>query len=1291
MLEFRLSNSALDALRLGNIMQIFLANNVWSKQQQAKILTKLKTAVPALKKIQSHFCYFVDCESLTEHHSEKLCQILPTAMPLSSSYIFDILVLPRLGTISPWSSKASDIVHNCGLEKISRIEKGVSYCFEPQLTAQQLQLVIPLLHDRMTQTVLTQLPTAKQLFDHQLAKPVSTIDVLSQGSAALEQCNQQLGLALNDDEIDYLYTRFTELKRNPTDVELMMFAQANSEHCRHKIFNANWIIDGRKQEKSLFAMIKNTYQNYQQNILSAYSDNAAVLAGWNIERFYPDAESQHYQYCKLSTDILIKVETHNHPTAIAPFAGAATGSGGEIRDEGATGRGGKPKAGLCGFSVSNLNIPNWQQSWEVAYGKPERIVSALNIMLEGPIGAAAFNNEFGRPNICGYFRTFEQNIAGQVYGYHKPIMIAGGYGNINRQHVDKQLIPTGAQIIVLGGPAMLIGMGGGAASSMASGSSDTELDFASVQRGNPEVERRCQEVIDRCWALGDANPIISIHDVGAGGLSNALPELIHDANKGGVFKLRQVASAEPGLSPVEMWCNEAQERYVLAIAKDDVAEFTVIAERERCPFAIVGEATEQQQLKLHDSLFNDNPIDMPMDVLFGKAPKMLRDVTTKKINTQKINTTNIDLADAINKVLHLPSVADKKFLITIGDRSVGGLVCRDQFVGPWQVAVSDVAVTTSGFNTYHGEAMAMGERTPLAIIDPAAAARIAVGEMVTNIVAANIQQLSDVKLSANWMAAAGVIGQDAKLYAAVKAVGEELCPALNLTIPVGKDSMSMQTVWDDKSVVSPVSLIVSGFAPVIDVRNTLTPQLQSDKGETTLILIDLGEGKNRLGLSALAQVMQLTGDCVPDVNRPELLAEFFGFIQHNRDKILAYHDRSDGGLLATICEMMFAGHVGVDLDLTQLHHDTIATLFAEELGAVVQVLQDDVPMLLQTLQQSGLTAFTIGQLNDSQTLRITRSGDDLFSASRTALQQTWSETSYRMQALRDDATCAKQEFDTIKTNDSGLFVNLAGNISASFTISQSKNAKPKIAVLREQGVNGQIEMAAAFDRAGFHSVDVHMSDLLQGRVDLADFNALAACGGFSYGDVLGAGSGWAKTILCHDNTRDMFQTFFQRNDTLSLGVCNGCQMLTQLKQIIPGAEHWPRFVKNTSDQFEARFSMVEVTNSPSLLLQHMQGWQLPIVVSHGEGKVDFTTDTKISNICLQYIDHAGQYTEVYPHNPNGSAKGITGLTTDDGRVTIMMPHPERVFRTAQCSWHPEDWQEDSPWMQLFYSARILFD
>lgn len=1270
-------------------MLYFLGKNVLSVFQKNKLLKRMHECQSSIVDLEAHECFFLNADSLSNTKTDKLVQLL--YIENNDDFIPNAIVLPRLGTISPWSSKATEILGHCGLSDVQRVERGFAYHIEG--VDEIDQGLTSLLHDRMTEMVLTDVRAVPNLFADIQPKSFKSIDILQVGKTALVDANQSMGLALSDDEIAYLYQSFLSLQRNPTDVELMMFAQANSEHCRHKIFNADWVIDGKPQAKSLFKMIKNTYQNYNENILSAYSDNAAVMAGWDVPRFYPEPASQQYQFKQQQTDIMIKVETHNHPTAISPFPGAATGSGGEIRDEGATGRGGKPKVGLCGFSVSNLQIPELQQPWEMDYGKPDRIVSALDIMLQGPIGAAAFNNEFGRPNLCGYFRTFEQTVDGQVYGYHKPIMIAGGYGNIDRAHVQKNNIPAGSKIVVLGGPAMLIGMGGGAASSMASGASHADLDFASVQRGNPEMERRCQEVIDRCWQLGEHNPIISIHDVGAGGLSNALPELMYDADRGAVFHLRAVPNVEPGLSPVEIWCNEAQERYVLAIAPEDVQCFTELAQRERCPFAIVGDATAEQTLKLDDSLFDNQPINLPMNTLFGNTPKMLRDVASYTPDVAAFDPQQIELKDAIKRVLQLPCVGDKSFLITIGDRSVGGLVARDQFVGPWQVPVADVAVTATGFETYHGEAMTMGERTPLAITDAAAAARMAVAEVVTNMAAADIKNLSDIKLSANWMAAAGSTGEDAKLYEAVKAVGEELCPALNLTIPVGKDSMSMKTVWDDMSVVSPLSLIVSGFAPVVDIRKTLTPELKQLDTDTCLLLIDLGEGRNRCGFSALAQVYQLTGQVVPDLERPELLQSFFDQIRelNNAGKLLAYHDRSDGGLLACLTEMMFASNVGLTVELAAAEQ-VISKLFNEELGAVVQVRADEHAAILKQLQAAGLTAKLIAKPNDEKRFILTQTGETVFTESKQNLHRYWSETSYRLQAMRDNPDCAKQVFEHYINDQQGLFVNLSGNTNFTPVPAQLQH-KPRVAVLREQGVNGQVEMAAAFVRAGFEAVDVHMSDLIAGRQNLADFNVLAACGGFSYGDVLGAGSGWAKTILFNEKLLTQFKTFFARPDTLTLGVCNGCQMLSQLTSIIPGAEHWPTFERNDSAQFEARFVMVEVASSTSVFFKDMQGWQLPIVVAHGEGKAEFQHDGDMNQaqIAMRYLNNHGAVTEAYPYNPNGSAEGVTALTSNDGRVTIMMPHPERIFRTVQWSWHPEAWGEDSPWLQMFLNAARFFE
>ncbi|HOW75052.1 MAG TPA: phosphoribosylformylglycinamidine synthase [Candidatus Competibacteraceae bacterium] len=1323
-----------------------------------KLLAALRQRVPTVTRIRAEFVHFVE-GSLTAPDREVLERLLqygprPVAsQQLTGSRVAEqgvpsaaplLLVIPRPGTVSPWSSKATDIAHNCGLKHIRRIERGVAYYldFERALTDRELADLKPLLHDRMTEAVLEPGDDPSVLFAQAQPAPLTTVDLLNGGREALITANRELGLALSDDEIDYLLDSFTRLQRNPTDVELMMFAQANSEHCRHKIFNADWIINGVPQECSLFAMIRHTHECHPTDVLSAYSDNAAVMTGFPAGRFFPDPGDGEYRYHAEDVHILMKVETHNHPTAISPFPGAATGSGGEIRDEGATGRGSKPKAGLCGFSVSHLRIPGFIQPWEGDYGKPGRIVSALDIMLEGPIGAAAFNNEFGRPNLAGYFRSFEQDGPdGQRRGYHKPIMIAGGLGNIREPHVHKAELPPGTVIIVLGGPAMLIGLGGGAASSMAAGSSHEDLDFASVQRGNPEKQRRAQEVIDRCTALGADNPILSIHDVGAGGLSNAVPEIVQGAERGGQFELREVPNDDPGMSPMQIWCNEAQERYVLAIAAEGLETFKALCERERCPYAVLGVAVAERQLTLSDRQFANRPVDLPMDVLFGKPPKMVREVgqisvhplpptlshegagasvkapshegAGASINDGSVKTPSLlggegwggglPLTDAVARVLRFPPVADKSFLITIGDRTVTGLVCRDQMVGPWQVPVSDVAVTATSFDVYTGEAMAIGERTPLALLSAPASGRMAVGEALTNIAAARIEQLGDVKLSANWMAAAGHPGEDARLFDTVKAVGLELCPALGIAIPVGKDSLSMKTVWEEggerKSVVAPLSLIISAFAPVQDVRRTLTPQLRTDRGDTDLILIDLGRGKNRLGGSVLAQVYSRLGDEAPDLDAADDLKAFFTVIQelNAAGRVLAYHDRSDGGLLATLAEMMFAGGCGVTVLLDDLGEELLPALFAEELGAVVQVRALDRQRVLMKLAAAGLgeCSHVIGTLNDRDRLMLCHAGDVAFSASRAELRQGWSEISYQLQALRDHPDCAREAFDlAVDPADPGLSVHLTFNpavdVAAPFI---TDGARPRIAILREQGVNGQVEMAAAFDRAGFAAVDVHMSDLIAGWRTLADFQGIVACGGFSYGDVLGAGEGWAKSILFNARARDEFAAFFARPDSFGLGVCNGCQMLSNLHELIAGTELWPRFVRNRVEQFEARLSLVEVLPSPSLFLQGMAGSWLPIAVAHGEGRAEFHDDQGADAALaagvatLRFVDHLGRPAERYPANPNGSPGGITGLCSRDGRFTILMPHPERVFRTVQYSWHPDGWGEDGPWLRLFRNAR----
>jgi phosphoribosylformylglycinamidine synthase len=1282
-----------------------------------KLLETLQSSVPELLSIVAEFVHFTELDSdgtldaSQETLLNKLLEYGPQAEAIDIKGQM-LLVLPRFGTISPWSSKATDIAHNAGLTVINRIERGVAYYIEVSKTLNEVQLntIKSAIHDRMVEAVFDDLSAAEGLFQHNQPTEMTVVDVLKGGATALNKANVELGLALAEDEIEYLELSFKELGRNPTDVELMMFAQANSEHCRHKIFNASWTIDDKPQDHSLFQMIRNTNELGGENVLSAYSDNAAVVTGSHAGRFYPDPASHTYQYHQEDIHLLMKVETHNHPTAIAPFPGAGTGSGGEIRDEGAVGRGSKPKVGLTGFTVSNLQIDGFEQPWELKYGKPDRIVSALDIMLDGPIGGAAFNNEFGRPNLNGYFRTYEETVntaAGiERRGYHKPIMIAGGYGNIKAEHIDKPEFDAGCKLIALGGPAMLIGLGGGAASSMASGSSSEDLDFASVQRQNPEIERRCQEVIDRCWALEANNPIAFIHDVGAGGLSNAFPELVKDGGRGGRFELRKVPNDEPGMSPLAIWCNESQERYVMAVKPDDMAVFEAICQRERCPYAVVGEATDEKHLRVGDSHFENNPVDLPMSILFGKPPKMHREVTRSKYTKPAFNTSSLDINQAVERILKLPTVASKNFLITIGDRSITGMVTRDQMVGPWQVPVADCAVTSVSFDSYKGEAMAMGERTPMALLDGPASGRMAIGEAITNIAASRIESLQNIKLSANWMCAAGHPGEDAIMYDTVEAVGMELCPELGITIPVGKDSMSMRTAWQEKdkekSVTSPMSLIITAFSPVEDVRKTLTPQLRTDKGDTELLLLDLGLGQNRVGASCLAQVYNQIGNTPADVDSASLLKNFFNGIQEliEAGLLLAYHDRSDGGLFTTVAEMAFAGHCGVDIDISSLGVDKVAALFNEELGAVVQYKNSDKASVQEILAKYELMAAAqvLGTINTDDKLRIISDGELLLENDRNYYQRMWSETSYRIQALRDNPECAQQEFDNLLKDDDGLSTSLSFDPSDDVAAPYIKTAvRPRAAILREQGVNGQLEMAAAFDKAGFESVDVHMSDILSGRVELDKFKALAACGGFSYGDVLGAGEGWAKTILFNSRARDQFEQFFQRQDTFSLGVCNGCQMMSNLKSLIPGAEHWPHFVRNLSEQFEARVALVKVEDSPSILLQGMAGSHMPVAVAHGEGRAEFTSAAHQQSlvdsgaIALNYIDNSLQLTERYPANPNGSPLGITGLSSEDGRVTLMMPHPERVFRAVQNSWQPDDWQEDGAWMRLFRNGRLWVD
>ena len=1261
-------------------------------------------------KLSSEFWYFVGSKKALDAATVEKLQALLAAQsveqtPKAREGLHLFLVTPRLGTISPWASKATNIAENCGLEGIERIERGMAVWLEGALTDGQKQQWAALLHDRMTESVLTDIDAAAQLFHHIQSETFSSVDVLGGGKEALVKANTEMGLALSADEIDYLVENYQALNRNPSDVELMMFAQANSEHCRHKIFNADFILNGEKQPKSLFGMIRDTHNAHPEGTVVAYKDNSSVIEGAKVERFYPNAaENQGYRFHEEDTHIIMKVETHNHPTAIAPFAGAATGAGGEIRDEGATGKGSRPKAGLTGFTVSNLNIPGLEQPWEQAYGKPGHIASPLDIMIEGPIGGAAFNNEFGRPNLLGYFRTFEEKFDGQVRGYHKPIMIAGGLGSIQAQQTHKDEIPEGALLIQLGGPGMLIGLGGGAASSMNTGTNDASLDFNSVQRGNPEIERRAQEVIDRCWQLGDQNPIISIHDVGAGGLSNAFPELVNDAGRGAVFKLREVPLEEHGLNPLQIWCNESQERYVLSILEKDLDTFRAICERERCPFAVVGTATDDGHLKVRDDLFSNNPVDLPLNVLLGKPPKTTRTDKTVTPSEKPFNAGDIDITEAAYRVLRLPTVAAKNFLITIGDRSVGGMTHRDQMVGKYQTPVADCAVTMMGFNTYRGEAMSMGEKPTVALFDAPASGRMCVGEAITNIAAVNIGDIGNIKLSANWMAACGNEGEDEKLYRTVEAVSKA-CQALDLSIPVGKDSLSMKTVWQDgeekKSVVSPLSLIISAFAPVEDVRKTVTPELKNVE-DSVLLLVDLGNGKARMGGSAFGQVYNnMTGDA-PDLDDTGRLKAFYNVIQQlvAEDKLLAYHDRSDGGLFATLVEMAFAARCGLNVDLTSLVANqadvnvaSIRALFNEELGAVIQIAKQDVAAVEALFKEADLALHTVATIGSDERIVIRNQTGIVLGQNRADLQRAWQETSHAIQRLRDNPACADNEFALIDDNErSALFADVKfdvnEDIAAPFI---NSGAKPKIAILREQGVNGQIEMAAAFTRAGFDAYDVHMSDLMAGRVHLADFKMLAACGGFSYGDVLGAGEGWAKSILFHPALRDQFAAFFADPNTLTLGVCNGCQMVSNLAEIIPGTAGWPKFKRNLSEQFEARLSMVHVPKSASLILNEMQGFSLPVVVSHGEGRADFalhggniSTDL---GIALQYVDGQNQVTQTYPLNPNGSPQGIAGVTNANGRVTIMMPHPERVYRAAQMSWKPEDWTELSGWYRLFAGAR----
>jgi phosphoribosylformylglycinamidine synthase len=1282
-------------------VQVLPGRPAFTPTRLAKRLARVREDNPGVTAVQARFVHLADLAAELDERGRAVLQRLLEYGPRLDEAPLEGLrfwVVPRFGTISPWSSKATDIAHSCGLHAVRRLERGVEWTVAGAVRdAATLERA---LHDRMTESVLARVEEAARLFEHHEPRPLTTVPL-----DGLEAANRSLGLALLPEEVEYLKDVFRGLGRDPTDVELTMFGQANSEHCRHKIFNAEFVIDGEVQAGSLFGMIRRSTEASPAGVLSAYRDNAAVVAGPVAGRFFPDPGDHVYRAHREPVHLVMKVETHNHPTAISPYPGASTGSGGEIRDEGATGRGAKPKAGLVGFSVSNLRIPGAEQPWERDYGRPARIVSALDIMLEGPLGGAGFNNEYGRPALCGYFRTLEQEVDGVVRGYHKPIMIAGGLGNIRQAHVHKGEIPPDAAIVVLGGPAMLIGLGGGAASSMAAGTSHEDLDFASVQRDNPEMQRRCQEVIDRCWALGDANPIVSIHDCGAGGLSNALPELVHESRRGARFDLRRVPNDEPGMTPHEVWCNESQERYVLAIPAARLPEFEAICRRERCPFAVLGHATADERLVLEDPHFANRAVDMPLPALLGRVPRMRREVTRQPAPRAAFDVAGLDPRAALLRVLRLPAVADKTFLVTIGDRTVTGMVARDQMVGPWQVPVADVAVTITSYDTTTGEAMAMGERTPVAVLDAAAAARLAVAEAVTNIAAAPIGALGQVRLSANWMAAAGHPGEDARLHAAVKAVGAELCPALGIAVPVGKDSLSMRTVWTQggtqRSVVAPVSLIVSAFAPVTDVRLAVTPELRRDRGPTDLLLVDLGRGRDRLGGSALALCHGAIGAEPPDLDDPALLSALFAAVQEliAAGLLLAYHDRADGGLVVTLLEMAFAGGTGLEIDLPSA---SLPPLFAEELGAVLQVRAADLTRVEEVLAAHGLAGCSrrIGRPVAGDRILVRGGGRVLVDEKRGFLRGVWSETTWRMQRLRDDPGCADEE-QAIRTDPDDPGLTLRATFDAAEVPAPRAGApavggaRPRVAILREQGVNGQVEMAAAFDRAGFDAVDVHMSDLLEGRIDLDGFQGLATCGGFSYGDVLGAGEGWAKSALFHERARAAFARFFARPETFALGVCNGCQMLSNLRELIPGTEAWPRFVRNRSEQFEARLSLVRVEPGPSVLLRGMAGSLLPIASAHGEGRAEFASAAqqaaleRAGLVAARFVDARGEPTERYPHNPNGSPDGITAVTTPDGRVTVLMPHPERVFRAVQLSWRPEGMGEDSPWMRLFRNARAF--
>jgi phosphoribosylformylglycinamidine synthase len=1258
---------------------------------------KINSEFTNINLLSSEYIHFIETNNKLSNKNQLTLDKLLNYSPAldTSNSLQKIIVIPRIGTISPWSSKATDIFKLCSLHEIRRIERGIIYHFSRKIKTEELEAILSYVMDRMTESHLKDISDSSLLFDKLKPNSYSSIDILKEGKSAIIKANIELGLALSDGEIDYLYDSFNKLKRNPRDIELMMFAQANSEHCRHKIFNADWIIDSEKKAISLFGMIKNTYHQNPEGLLSVYSDNSAVMSGYKSSFFEPNHEGV-YTSSIAEKAVLIKVETHNHPTAIAPNPGAATGSGGEIRDEGATGRGSKPKVGLSGFSVSNLKIPHSINPWEKDYGKPSQIASALEIMIDGPVGAASFNNEFGRPNTCGYFRTYEQKTANnEVRGYHKPIMLAGGIGNIREDHVEKGLISDGDVLIVLGGPAMLIGLGGGAASSVGSGDQSQELDFASVQRANPEMQRRAQEVINSCINLGNKNPIVSIHDIGAGGLSNGVPELVNDSQKGAILQLRSIPNDEKKMSPLEIWCNESQERYVLAIKDENVELFRQICIKERSPFAILGNATDTQHLTLEDSYFKNKPIDLDMSLLFGSTPKTLKDVSSILNNEQEFDSSIIKLDEAIVRLLKLPTVASKNFLITIADRSVTGLVARDQMIGPWQVPVADCAISLSDYSGYQGEAMSIGEKTPLSLINAAAAARMSVGEALTNLLSAYIEDISHINLSANWMCASGFPGEDAKLYEAVKAIGMELCPKLGLTIPVGKDSMSMKSTWnengDEKSVTAPLSLIISAFSKIPDARIQVTPLLNT-KVDSELFLIDLGLGKNRMGGSCLAQVYNQVGRTSPDLDDPTLFAKFFSLINRlNKEKLIsAYHDRSDGGVVTTLLEMAFASHCGIEIRGS----NTINELFNEELGCVIQVPIINKPKILKELESIGLKEFTlpIAKINNTDEILIYQKDKLVFRKKREDLHKDWSSTSFEISKLRDNPKCSESENEELVKISDGLKVKTTYDINESISAPYlNRGARPKIAILREQGINGHIEMAAAFTKAGFDASDVHMSEILSGKTSLKQFQGLAACGGFSYGDVLGAGRGWANSILLNSKAKDEFSEYFSRTDSFTLGVCNGCQMVSNLKEIIPSSEKWPSFERNVSEQFEARFTSVKIGKTNSIFFNEMEGSIIPIAIAHGEGKTNFNTEHSKANIAMQYVNYSGNPTQAYPHNPNGSENAIASICDDSGRITIMMPHPERVFRSIQNSWHPDDWQERSPWMRMFENARKWVD